>query len=137
MSRTDDVTACRTYVLAALTTAMTGRDGLDMAWIDHERLAVALAANGWAEAHGYPRRITVDDIEQIEIPALGHVDYATKLSLYVAEFIVVGCDPDASWTGVDQTDMSDPAKIWRCDGCGAVGTSSELRAVAQHAGRTP
>ncbi len=28
------------------------------------------------------------------------------------------CGPDTSWTGVDQTPMGDPAKVWRCDNCG-------------------
>ena len=36
------------------------------------------------------------------------------------------CIPDASYTGVDFTPLDDPNKLWRCDECGAVGTSAQL-----------
>lgn len=83
---------CRQYVLGALTKQMEYRPhALD--WVVGERLAVAVAANEWAQAHGYERRITVADVERIEGNAVGHIDYASKLALYVAEFII---DP-AAW----------------------------------------
>lgn len=31
-----------------------------------------------------------------------------------------------SLTGVDQTPLSDPAKVWRCDECGRVETSDQM-----------
>ena len=82
---------CRNHVMAALVQAMAARPRYD--WIEQEPTAVAVAANQWAEAHGIGRRVTVDDIERIEGNAVGHVDYASKLALYVAEFII---DP-ADW----------------------------------------
>lgn len=88
-----DIGECRQYVFGALTVAMNGRHLHPDTWVDDERLAVAVAANQWAEAHGYERRITTEDIERIEGNAVGHIDYASKLALYVAEFII---DP-AAW----------------------------------------
>ena len=62
--------------------------GPDLAWIANEREAVAMAANQWATAHGYDVSVTVADVERIEVCAVGHVDYASKLALYVAEHVV-------------------------------------------------
>ena len=56
-------------------------------WVELERVELAVAANQWAEAHGLPTRVTRDDIERFETTALGHVDYASKLCLYVAELL--------------------------------------------------
>ena len=39
------------------------------------------------------------------------------------------CDADCSRSGVDEVDVSDPRKVWRCDGCGAEGTSHQLDAA--------
>lgn len=78
---------CRDYVLAALRDEMTRR-GNDLAWIERERDAVAVAANAWAEAQGLPARVTVADVERVESGAIGHSDYGSKLALYVAEIIV-------------------------------------------------
>lgn len=55
-------------------------------WIVEERQAMANAANQYALAHGLTL-VTVDDIEQVEGLAVGHSDYAHKLSLYVAELV--------------------------------------------------
>lgn len=88
-----DIRECRIYVLMGLTEAMEKRHDRPDTWVEDERLAVAVAANEWATAHGYDRRITVEDIERIEGNAVGHIDYATKLALLVAEFII---DP-AAW----------------------------------------
>lgn len=45
------------------------------------------------------------------------------------------CHPDASYSGIDQTPVADPDKVWRCDSCGEVGTSAALD--ASHNGRRP
>jgi hypothetical protein len=86
----DRLMALRSHILAAHTAAAEDRvEG----WIEHERLIVAAAANVWAEAHGLPRRCTAADVERIERPAVGHVDHAAKLALYVAEFVLFDIDP--------------------------------------------
>lgn len=78
---------CRAHVFDALVGAGRSRDQRDD-WEEHERLAVTLAANEWAQAHGYPTRLTVADVERIERPAIGHSDYGAKLALYVAENVL-------------------------------------------------
>ncbi len=78
--------ACKEHILQALKDAMGSRRRRED-WVEFERLAVAVAANEWAQAHGYERRVTVEDVERIEVSAVGHVDYARKLALYVAEFV--------------------------------------------------
>jgi hypothetical protein len=45
------------------------------------------------------------------------------------------CHPDASYSGIDQTPVTAPDKVWRCDSCGEVGTSAALE--ASHNGRRP
>lgn len=88
MSRT---LACRDHILDALIAEMAHRhDDPGLGWIDRERQAVADAATAWATAHGIDRTVTVDDVERIEGPAVGHIDYAQKLSWYVAEFVTNG-----------------------------------------------
>ncbi len=82
--------ACRQHVLLALCAAAEDRSASD--WVERERVVVATSANAWAQAHGYPQRVTVDDVERIEVQAVGHVDYASKLALYIAEFVVLGSD---------------------------------------------
>ena len=37
---------------------------------------------------------------------------------------------EMSHSGVDQTDLGNPAKVWACDNCGKQGTSNELFLVA-------
>lgn len=77
---------CRDHIHAALTAEMRGR-AEHQDWIERERLAVTVAANNWAEAHGLAERVTVDDVEAVEVRAVGHSDYGTKFALYVAELI--------------------------------------------------
>lgn len=62
------------------------RDRTHPNWIDRERLAMCVEANLWALAHRRPT-ITVDDIERIEGLAVGHSDYASKISFYVAQLV--------------------------------------------------
>lgn len=81
------VLECRSYVLSHLVETMEWRAAA-VDWIVDERRAVAVAANQWAQAHGYEQRVTVADVERVEGLAVGHADYASKLALYVAETIV-------------------------------------------------
>lgn len=85
--RHDDLLACRSFIFDALHERTKARVS-DPHWIANERFAVASAASQWAMGHGYPRVVTVDDVERIEVSAVGHVDYASKLALRVAEFVV-------------------------------------------------
>lgn len=78
---------CREHILQALKDAMAERHK-HLHWVEFERQAVAMAANEWAKAQGIDRTVTVADVEVIEQKAVGHVDYASKLALYVAEFVV-------------------------------------------------
>lgn len=85
---------CHQHLLKALTAEMDRRPSPDQpswhdqSWIANERLALTVAANEWAQSHGR-RCLTVQDVERIEGLAVGHVDYASKLALYVMEAI---CD---------------------------------------------
>lgn len=58
-------------------------------WIERERSAVAAEANRWATSYGL-LTITSEDVERVEGRAVGHIDYARKLALYVAELIWSG-----------------------------------------------
>ena len=79
---------CRNYLLEAFNGEADRRSEHPDDWVARERNALAVAANAWAEARGIAARVTVDDVEKLEGRAVGHVDYATKLALYVAESIV-------------------------------------------------
>lgn len=79
--------AC-THLLAALRAEMDLRPGrFGLSWIESERFAITASANEWALAHGRPP-ITMSEVEEVEQLAVGHVDYASKLALYVAELVV-------------------------------------------------
>jgi hypothetical protein len=83
--RHEDVMNLRRRCLVALRKAMDDRRSFaGTEWIEHEREAITEAANVWALAHGLPT-VTVGQVEAIEHLAVGHVDYAEKLALYVAE----------------------------------------------------
>jgi hypothetical protein len=80
--------ACRSFVLDALCKKMMERTNQPVdVWTAGERMAVAVAANTWAESHGMARRVTVADVERVEQMAVGHIDYGPKLALYVAELL--------------------------------------------------
>lgn len=87
MNRHDEFLACHRALLAALVAEQANRrssQGLE--WIARERTALATAATGWARQ--YDRApVTVDQIEAIEHQAMGHIDYSSKLALYVAELV--------------------------------------------------
>lgn len=57
-------------------------------WIAAEREAVATAANQHAAAYGYPATMTVERVAHLEVTCVGHVDYADKLGMLVAEDLV-------------------------------------------------
>jgi hypothetical protein len=77
--------ACRRYILDALLTAAEHRNEHDD-WVERERRTVALAASEWAVLYDQTQ-VTVDDVERVEGLAVGHVDYAHKLALYVSELV--------------------------------------------------
>jgi hypothetical protein len=83
----DSVLAARDVILSALRDEMTRRHepGHDD-WEDRERAAVVYAANIYAREHN-KNRTNKAQVEAIEGLAVGHVDYASKLALYVAEQI--------------------------------------------------
>lgn len=58
----------------------------DLHWVHHLRLSVFRAAREYAQQHGltYP---TLEQVGRCESLALGHVDYAAKWAMYVAEQI--------------------------------------------------
>lgn len=64
----------------------------DAGWIEDELLAVTSAANVWAEAHDLPRRVTMETVRRIDRSASGHIDWASKLCLRVAESLYYGRD---------------------------------------------
>lgn len=76
---------CRDTVREALVLEALNRR-TDDAWVERERLVMAFAANTYADAYGLSH-VTVDDIERIEVLAVGHVDYSDKIALYVAELV--------------------------------------------------
>ena len=82
----DSVRSCHSRIFDGLVAKMEHRSRFS--WVEDERLAVAEAANAWALAHPGSHTVSVDDVELIEHLAMGHVDYASKLALYVAEMVV-------------------------------------------------
>lgn len=81
---------CRSFIYHELLAEMEyRRDSHGLEWVDNERRRVARAAAEWASINDYPTIVTVEDVERIEHAAVGHVDYASKLALYVAEFVVL------------------------------------------------
>lgn len=82
-----DFRRCQDHIHRALLQEMSHRgDRGDATWIEREREAVAIAANQWATAHGMAT-VTVDDVERVEPMAVGHMDYGSKLALYVTELV--------------------------------------------------
>jgi len=55
-------------------------------WIECERKAVWRAARDYAQQHGL-RVPTIEEVEKGENYASGHVDYASKFTLYVTELL--------------------------------------------------
>jgi hypothetical protein len=78
---------CQQRLLRALTKEMANRAKNPDTWVVNERRAIQQAAYQWASRRGLERRVTMADIERLEPLAVGHVDYAHKLCLYVAEFL--------------------------------------------------
>lgn len=80
--------ACYGYIHRALVAEMAHRgECSDLEWVENERVAVTVAANQWALAHQPSNLVTVKDVERVEGMAVGHVDYARKLALYVTELV--------------------------------------------------
>jgi hypothetical protein len=90
----DQLMQCRDSIKSTLVEVLDRRNGdYDYsAWLKSLFSEVAQSANSWAEAHGFPTRITADEAQRIEYTALGHYDYASKFALYLAE-VVTGLSP--------------------------------------------
>jgi hypothetical protein len=86
MTRHDDFLECHRQLLAALVDESKHRR-LNPDWEDRERAAMANAADQWCDTHPGCRRVDIDDIRRIEHRAMGHIDYGSKLALYVAELV--------------------------------------------------
>lgn len=86
-TRHDEFLECRTSILHALRAQMDKRDLKSESWIAAERSAMVYAANKWRGRHGPLKWISQEDVEHVETLAMGHVDYASKVSLYVAEMV--------------------------------------------------
>lgn len=87
-----DVMACRDAILVAFRAEQLKRTSRNLDWIENERQVVADAATAWAESNHYDVVVTARDVERIEVLAVGHIDYTTKLALYVAEHVIRGGD---------------------------------------------
>ncbi len=85
LTRAQSLLRCRDAILSALLTEAKHRSE-HVDWERREREAVALAANQYATNHAR-KLVTVDEVEHVEPLAMGHVDYASKLALYVAEMV--------------------------------------------------
>lgn len=79
----------RDHIVTALRDEMDKRPTMasNLKWIEKERWAVVYAANDWAQANNFGS-ITASDVKHLESLAVGHVDYALKLCLYVAERVM-------------------------------------------------
>lgn len=78
---------CRDHLFAALVAEMGKRNNCPgLEWIDNEREAIVDSAHAWALPR-FLHYVTVDEVEAVESLACGHVDYAQKFALYVAELI--------------------------------------------------
>lgn len=87
-----DLMACRDAILVAFRAEQMKRSSRNLDWIENERQAVAGAATTWAAKNDYDVVVTARDVEHIEVLAIGHYDYTTKLALYVAEHVIRGGD---------------------------------------------
>lgn len=83
----DRLMSCREAVYQELVNQMRHRHERDD-WEMQERASMAMAARLWAYEHGGNSEVFAADIERIEHRAMGHIDYASKIALYVAELVV-------------------------------------------------
>lgn len=64
-----------------------------------------------------------------QVVAPPHEHSAAISDAVVDELLGVSC-PHLSWTGVEaDSDLDDPAKVWRCDMCGRLRTGAEQTAA--------
>lgn len=78
---------CRDVIHAALLTEMDSRGQDPDVWILAEQDAMVSAANRWAAVNGQ-RAVTLKQVQQVDRYAAGHIDYAMKVALYVAECVM-------------------------------------------------
>lgn len=92
-----DVHEAHRRLLAALleeADLRSSRNGFDdesreLEWVVAERQRMLAEVNDIRRAAG-AEPVTVEQIENAERPAIGHVDYATKFALYCAELALRG-----------------------------------------------
>jgi hypothetical protein len=78
----DEFDSLRQYLVQALASACKAEGPRDL---DGELQAVWREAHVWAAIHPGTHTITFDDVLDCDRRAMGHVDWARKLPLYVAE----------------------------------------------------
>jgi hypothetical protein len=79
----DSHRAAHKYLLEVFAVVSRLRGG-DLSWIETERQVMCEAADLWAEHHGVPGRVDIEEVERCEAPAIGHSDYGTKWALGIA-----------------------------------------------------
>ncbi len=60
-------------------------DGME--WAEAELAHVTTQANRWSVWNEAPNLVTIADVRRVDQQAVGHVDWAQKLCLYVAELV--------------------------------------------------
>lgn len=80
----------RSAVGASLADEMTRRPkgGVSLSWVNRERAAVVAAANQWVAENGIGHWTTMSRVKELEGGAIGHIDYASKVALYVAREVL-------------------------------------------------
>jgi hypothetical protein len=80
----DEMLRCHKRLKDVLRKAQDQRPKHPYDWVENEHVALLVAVNEWAEDHDRPV-LTLEDIERVEVQALGHYDYSSKFCLYIAE----------------------------------------------------
>lgn len=91
-----------------------------MSALDAQREDGLPRCTAWHAAHGQCEGI--DGIED-------HRHYGPRNAGLHEQDAWAGECEHLSWTGVDQTPLDDPAKVWRCDGCGKTATDISQGAI--------
>lgn len=82
----DEMLACKKYLQDKLSKTAKQRHRHDN-WVEREQQAVTDSANRWARKHGLKVAVTFEQVVDLEVCAVGHIDYASKFCLYVAEYL--------------------------------------------------
>jgi hypothetical protein len=87
MTRHDDFLACHRVLLDALAAEQRNRARNPDDWELRERAALVNAANRWVDARTGLRHVDAEAVERVEPRAMGHIDYSSKIALYVAQLV--------------------------------------------------